>query len=66
MHNHSNIIVLSLILGIIKALELGKFLRIILLKILFKRTSIKDVENFEKSTKRNYYNWGKKDNIENV
>jgi len=66
MYNHSNIIFLSLILGIIKALDFGRLLRIILLKILFKKISIKEVESFEKNTKRNYYIWDKKDKIENI
>jgi len=43
-----------LIIGLCKVLSLGRFLRIILLKILFPKATLKEIENFEKNTKSNF------------
>ena len=43
-----------LIVGLIKELSLGKLFRLILIRILYPKTTLKDVESFEKNTKRSF------------
>ncbi|WP_298550373.1 hypothetical protein [uncultured Algibacter sp.] len=53
--------ILSFVIGISKELSLGKLIRINLLKKLYSKASIKEIESFEKNTKRDYnFNWKKK------
>ncbi|MGE5943143.1 MAG: hypothetical protein ACM31G_02280 [Flavobacteriales bacterium] len=44
----------ALIIGLCKVLSLGRFLRLILLKILHPKATLTEIESFEKNTKSNY------------
>lgn len=52
-------IILSGIGLIFRVLSLGRLLRLILLKILFKNITIKELESFEKNSRQKYF-WNKK------
>ena len=45
----------SFIVSLCYALSFGKLIRIILLKILFPNAKLKDLESFEKNSKRDYF-----------
>ena len=46
--------VFSFIIALFKVLSLGKFIRLLLLKKLYPKATIKEIESFEKNTKHNY------------
>ena len=49
------------VVSIIKALSFDKLLRLIFFRIFYPKATIKQLENFEKNTKRNYIsNWVKR------
>ena len=53
----------SFIIGLCKVLSLGKLIRLRQHKKLYPEATLKDIESFEKNTKRDYMiNWNEKKN----
>ncbi len=57
----------SLIIGLCKELSLGKLIRLWQHKKLHPEATLKDIESFEKNTKRDYhFNWKKIESDKNL
>ncbi len=46
---------LFFVINLCHAMELGKVIRLVVIKKLYPKTTIKDIENYEKNTKTKYF-----------